>query len=144
MFRFTPGSTRVYPILAGCSLVVLILFSGLALAGQSATTKPHWDANKDKSDGGTSLEGGFIPPSFSTANYAASIAKNFRPDKALPQTHDCRDYGTVSSVKNQGACGSCYAFGSAGDLESRLLVDGLDEVDLSENSIKECNFQGTS
>ena len=42
------------------------------------------------------------------------------------------------------ACGACYAFGTAADLESRLLMAGQGLFDVSENNIKECNYQDAS
>ena len=49
-------------------------------------------------------------------------------------TYDLRALGRVSPVKNQGSCGSCWAFASYGSLESTLLPGEL--VDLSENNLK--------
>ncbi len=144
MCRFTYRTAPMSSVLALCAVVVLILTSGTSSAGQAASQKFHFDANRDKNLGSFSSEAGFIAPLFDTSHYAAAVGKNLRSDKTQPSTYDCRESGYVSSVKNQGACGACYAFGSAGDLESRFLVDGLDEIDLSENSIKECHFQGAS
>ena len=39
----------------------------------------------------------------------------------LPSRFDLRDFGWVSSVKNQGAIGACWTFGTCGSLESALL-----------------------
>jgi C1A family cysteine protease len=57
-----------------------------------------------------------------------------------PASWDWREQGKVSSVRNQGACGSCYAFAAAADIEARMLIDGQGAVDLSENHMKECNY----
>jgi len=59
----------------------------------------------------------------------------------LPSRWDWRDIGAVTSVKNQGACGSCYAFAAIGNFESNLLIDGAGSYDFSENHAKECNWQ---
>ncbi len=61
-----------------------------------------------------------------------------------PPSFDWRTLGKVTSVKNQGACGSCYAFASIGNFESKTLIDGaatLPDPDYSENNAKECNWR---
>ena len=37
---------------------------------------------------------------------------------ALPSRYDLRDYGRISSVKNQGIPGPCWAFAALGAMES--------------------------
>lgn len=47
--------------------------------------------------------------------------------------------GYASSVKDQGSCGSCWAFAAVGLMEAMILkVDGV-EVDLSEQHLVSCN-----
>lgn len=87
---------------------------------------------------------GYIAPSINGDHFATALLAAVRTDKALPARYDCRDYGWVSPVRNQGACGACYAFSSAADLESKLLMAGKGLLDLSENSLKECNYQDAS
>jgi len=61
-----------------------------------------------------------------------------------PVTWDWRTTGKVTSVKNQNPCGSCYAFASIGNIESKMLIDGaatLPQPDYSENNAKECNWR---
>ena len=53
---------------------------------------------------------------------------------SYPPAFDLRTLGRVSPVKNQGSCGSCWAFASYGSLESTLLPEDL--LDLSENNLK--------
>ncbi|MGD2145234.1 MAG: C1 family peptidase [Anaerolineae bacterium] len=64
--------------------------------------------------------------------------------QSLPSEFDWRDKGGVNyvtSVKDQGSCGSCYAFGPIGAFEAKLLIDGAGTFDLSENHAKECNWR---
>ena len=44
---------------------------------------------------------------------------------ALPSRYDLRDYGRISSVKNQGIPGPCWAFAALGAMESYWLTQGL-------------------
>ena len=63
----------------------------------------------------------------------------------LPTSYDARDDGLVASPKNQGACGSCWAFASVGALESHLKAIGLPEgstYDYSEQQLVSCNTSG--
>ncbi len=48
----------------------------------------------------------------------------------------------VSPVKNQGSCGSCWAFGTVAPLEAKLLISGGGLADLSEQYLVSCNNSG--
>jgi C1A family cysteine protease len=87
---------------------------------------------------------GFVAPALAGDHLAAASARAKGGDKALPARYDCREAGLVSPVRNQGACGACYAFGAASDLESRLLQGGWGLLDISENNLKECHYQESS
>lgn len=60
----------------------------------------------------------------------------------LPEKLDWRENGYVTPPKNQRNCGSCWAFGTIGPLESAILMfDGKTE-DLSEQALVSCNPWG--
>jgi len=61
-----------------------------------------------------------------------------------PSAYDWRDYGKVTSVKNQGSCGSCWDFAHIGSYESAILVNGGPSENLSEQWLLDCNTQGYS
>ncbi|HNW38752.1 MAG TPA: C1 family peptidase, partial [Methanosarcina vacuolata] len=54
----------------------------------------------------------------------------------LPAVYDLRKEGKVTSVKNQGKDGSCWAFSSIASLESYLLGTEGKSYDFSENNMK--------
>ncbi len=54
----------------------------------------------------------------------------------IPESYDSRDYGYVTSVKDQGIYGTCWAFSALGAGESSMLAQGIvddaEDIDLSE------------
>ncbi|WP_407432089.1 C1 family peptidase [Methanobrevibacter sp.] len=55
----------------------------------------------------------------------------------LPVRFDSRDWGWVSSVKDQGAMGACWTFGACGALESALLKATGIEYNFSEKNVQD-------
>ena len=55
----------------------------------------------------------------------------------LPTRFDSRDWGWVSSVKDQGTMGACWTFGACGALESALIKATGIEYDFSENNVQD-------
>lgn len=67
------------------------------------------------------------------------------PTRELPERFDWRDVnGTdyTTPVKNQGGCGSCWAFGTVGPLECNIKIHDGDTVDISEQYLVSCNSDG--
>ncbi|MBR6024764.1 MAG: right-handed parallel beta-helix repeat-containing protein [Methanobrevibacter sp.] len=72
-----------------------------------------------------------------------SLINNTINVETLPTKYDSRDWGWVSSVKNQGIMGACWAFGTCGALESALLKATGIEYDFSENNMQNTMLQFT-
>ncbi|MGD8794659.1 MAG: C1 family peptidase [Anaerolineae bacterium] len=60
----------------------------------------------------------------------------------LPASFNWCDQGGCTPVKNQGACGSCWAFGTVGPLESLILLNDGATRDLAEQYLVSCNTEG--
>ena len=56
--------------------------------------------------------------------------------KASDPYFNLKDLNLVTSVKNQGSMGACWAFGIAGAFESAFLIATGQTIDVSENNIK--------
>jgi len=61
------------------------------------------------------------------------------PLDQLPESVDWRDRGVVTAVKNQGHCGSCWAFGSTETIESHFALATGHLVNLSPQQLVSCS-----
>jgi len=61
----------------------------------------------------------------------------------IPTSFDWRERGMVSPVKDQGQCGSCWAFSATGLLESAWAVAGHGMELLSEQELVSCDRSST-
>ncbi len=70
------------------------------------------------------------------------VENSGRSADALPTSYNWCSLGKCTAVRNQGNCGSCWAFGTVGPLEMGILIkDGLTK-DLAEQYLVSCNTDG--
>lgn len=61
------------------------------------------------------------------------------PEATTPDSRDWRADGAVGPIKNQGQCGSCWAFGTVGALEGQQFIKNGVLADCGEQQLVSCD-----
>ncbi|MFQ5868750.1 MAG: C1 family peptidase [Candidatus Zixiibacteriota bacterium] len=123
--------------------VVLALLLNLGILSANAQA-PSKAPRLPEKQGDLPPRTGFVPPPMDLSHLTGERVPERFETLVLPIRWDWREQGKVTSVKDQDTCGSCYAFASVANIESKMLMDGAGTFDFSENNAKECNWYGTS
>lgn len=127
--------------------------------GRLAPVNPAFTEYLNRRDAGltpsTDEEGhplGLIPSPRPPEKHSPNARLDAAAVQSLPSRYDLRDPNgdgdtadsLLTPVKNQGACGSCWAFGSYGSLESQEKKSLGISNDFSENNLNFCSGFGFS
>lgn len=147
------------PVMA---LMPVLIWVGAALADgfTAAPLNPEFesalqDVGKGTYEVARTADGyalGYLPPpiDFSYLKAGGTLrARQALSAVALPATWDWRSspgYNAVTPVKDQGSCGSCWAFSNMAAVESRykIMTAGHPDINLSENNMIDIRDSATN
>jgi len=86
----------------------------------------------------------YLTLQYNKSNGWCDQLKNKHSHKAVPAEKDYRAEGKVTAIKDQGQCGSCWAFSAVAFLESQNLIKGGKTATYSEQQLVDCDTDSTN
>ncbi len=150
--------TSFFWLLTSSAVIIIALFIGSTASAQNLDTVKaaidergaNWVSGETSitrlTDEEKTLRAGLIMPTEVLTKKLLSVeSSRLAAVTALPSYLDLRTSGYVTAVKNQGNCGSCWAFATTGALESYALMNSgaSAAINLSEQVLVSCGGAGS-
>lgn len=113
----------------------LIRIDELQQSEQGSATYSHLTPFADLSEEEFSARQGFKGQSKNAHSTVSTMKRD------LPSDFDWRPKGAVNPIKDQGQCGSCWAFATVANIEGAGFVTTGQLVSLSEQDLMDCDTQ---
>jgi len=113
----------------------IIFKENLSKVSNHESYTPFMDVSVEEFNNRLTLSASMIPKARATME--RYVLKNVFGD--LPTTFDWRDQKAVGDVRDQGQCGSCWAFSAVGNLEGLYAIKHQQLLDLSEQQLVDCD-----
>lgn len=86
---------------------------------------------------------GLVVPDFPKFDYVANFTNdpNYKPKSTTPDIWSWQQQGVVGPIKDQGSCGSCWTFSTAGNIESLNYMKDKSQgfTTMSEQQLIDCD-----
>lgn len=106
----------------------------LQQSDQGSAIYSHLTPFADLSENEFSTRRGYKGPSQHAHSHAATLSTS-----DLPSDFDWVSQGAVNSIKDQGQCGSCWAFATVANIEGAAFVSTGQLLSLSEQELIDCD-----
>lgn len=147
------------PIMAKVQVFILLTQIGLAVPALASDKElndvknhiheknAHWVAAKTEvselTDGERKSHMGALPLQEGGLTAPISYSTSLPPGPAAMDWRNFNGGNYVTPVKNQGSCGSCWAFATTAALESQIAINQLTPTDLNEQIVLSCSGAGS-
>ena len=146
---------ETYPMRRTGKKLLAICLTVLLIIGLLPTAAFAVGIGQGKANEPAEILSGYIPMTFHggralTERYLSGADETNGTRATLPSSYDSRNYGYITSVKNQNPYGTCWAFGTMASVEAYMIKHGIinndtgsaatTSMDLSESHLAWFNY----